>query len=433
MWKRNALIFLLSVLIAGSLLVGCTAASPGQSDEFVICTGRSSASFCNQLLSSFKTTYPNIVFRLETLPVSSSDPMEREAVEAKMEKLRTEIMSGRGPDLFLLSAHDRLLISDPDKSMRAGVFLDLSPYMEQLAKDLDLNETVLAAGAVGDAQYLIPLSYSLPGVVAAAERLVGCGAGMEDAPAIFLQKLLTHCGAPGYAPICPLLYMSNHVLFSPVLDVEAAAVNLDGESLPYFSLLAQAMAWREETGYLTGPDDFLSPESPFYAELLGFGMNAKNCAYQLLAQGQEPVVLPIPNGRGGVTASIGLYAGVRANSPQAELAVEILHSLLATESMADSSLYGTIFAYPINRDALRPLYEAGFSPDNFINNRLQLDCADLVDQFVDADTSVNAARFSDMGDDLLYYDLLVPVVMGRATLEEAAGDFAKKYRFYFDE
>ena len=71
--------------------------------------------------------------------------------------------------------------------------------------------------------------------------------------------------------------------------------------------------------------------------------------------------------------------------------------------------------------------------DSFINNRLQLDCAGLVDQFVDADASVNAARFSDMGDDLLYYDLLVPVVMGRATLEEAAGDLAEKYRFYFDE
>ena len=210
-------------------------------------------------------------------------------------------------------------------------------------------------------------------------------------------------------------------------------MNLDGESLPYFSLLAQAMAWREETGYLTGPDDFLSSESPFYAELLGFGMNAENCAYQLLAQGQEPLVLPIPNGRGGVTASIGLYAGVRANCPQAELAVEILHSLLATESMADSSLYGTIFAYPINRGALRPLYEAGFSPDNFINNRLQLDCADLVDRFVDADASVNAARFSDAGDNLLYHDLFVPVVTGRATLEEAAGDLAEKYRFYFDE
>ena len=52
---------------------------------------------------------------------------------------------------------------------------------------------------------------------------------------------------------------------------------------------------------------------------------------------------------------------------------------------------------------------------------------------MDADASVNAARFSDMGDDLLYYDLLVPVVMGRATLEEAAGDLAEKYRFYFDE
>lgn len=433
MWKRNALIFLLSVLIAGSLLVGCTAASPGRSDEFVICTGRSSASFCNQLLSSFKTAYPNIVFRLETLPVSSSDPMEREAVEAKMEKLRTEIMSGRGPDLFLLSAHDRLLIADPDKSMRAGVFLDLSPYMEQLAKDLDLNETVLAAGAVGDAQYLIPLSYSLPGVVAAAEHLAGCGAGMEEAPDVFLQKLLTHCDAPDYAPVGAMYLMPNQALFAPVLNYDTGAVNLGKEALAYFDLLAKAMAWREETRYDKNSEDFPSDDVPFYADMMGRSMDLEERAYQLLVQEQEPLVLPIPNGGGGVTASIGLYAGVRANSPQAELAVEILHSLLATESMADSSLYGTIFAYPINRDALRPLYGAGFSPDNFINNRLQLDCSDLVDQFVGADASVNAARFSDAGDNLLYYDLLVPVVMGRATLEEAAGDLAEKYRFYFDE
>ena len=154
---------------------------------FTICvTPMTDDIFYQTLHIKLKQLFPDVSFEFVTVPDDSeSDPQVMEAEEAALTKLRTEIMSGRGPDLFVLDASNLRLIQYPDKQMRAGVFADLAPYLDTIAAEATLNETVLAAGRVGEAQYLLPLYYTVPGVAVPAEALAGFNAGDPPSPAAF--------------------------------------------------------------------------------------------------------------------------------------------------------------------------------------------------------------------------------------------------------
>ena len=214
----------------------------------------------------------------------------------------------------------------------------------------------------------------------------------------------------------------------PALDHNAKAVRFDEELL---CLLGQVGAEMEQSLHY-GPLDFPSEDCPFMAGVLG-GQGMEPSAFSLLTQEIEPAVLPIPNGQGGVTASIDLYAGIRANSPYGELAGKILSRLVAPEALVFEEPGTLQYLYSVNRDAVRPLLDDYFSVKCRLVELPELDCTGLADQLAAAAEQINTARFSGAGNEALEFDVLAYLSTGRATLEEAAGDFAKKYRFYFDE
>ena len=121
---------------------------------------------------------PGLTVELEILP---TDPQER---EARLTQLRTKIMSGAGPDVYLLPTggtlttdyvneyHRRVtqttqvepLFLDVTQAMRSGQFLDISAYYES---DDDLNTAALKreimdAGTVHSRRYVLPLRFNIP-------------------------------------------------------------------------------------------------------------------------------------------------------------------------------------------------------------------------------------------------------------------------------
>jgi len=111
-------------------------------------------------------------FVFEVLPQSG---VERETI---LQRLRTEIMSGGGPDLFIMDTklepmdYERAigedampLINFPEKSMEIGLFLPLDEYMENHTQFTDWNnqtKAVMDAGRNEEGQLIIPLTYTLP-------------------------------------------------------------------------------------------------------------------------------------------------------------------------------------------------------------------------------------------------------------------------------
>lgn len=101
-------------------------------------------------------------------------PDEKETRENEIQKLRTEIMAGKGPDVYLLesmrenAAEEVMpLLENPYKTMQSGALASLDKFMEKDSywEDSTYHEAILKAGQYDGRQYIIPMSvmyYVLP-------------------------------------------------------------------------------------------------------------------------------------------------------------------------------------------------------------------------------------------------------------------------------
>ena len=91
-------------------------------------------------------------------------PREGTERETALDRVRTEIMSGGGPDMFIIACNGGIdymaadveaLFRVPEKAMEAGLFLPLDDYIQnaQFMEWNKLNETVMAAGRTEPVSY----------------------------------------------------------------------------------------------------------------------------------------------------------------------------------------------------------------------------------------------------------------------------------------
>lgn len=437
---------LAALLLAASLLAGCAGSAGGASGSapqsaggagtqepvaLTICLDPDAqAQYGASLRALLAEEFPQVEAQYELLPEDPGYYPRQDGTDetaAKAMQLRTEIMAGQGPDLFLLCADNRLLFPDPDKQMRAGVFLDLGPYMDTIAAGHSLNETVLAAGQADGAQYLLPLTYSVPAVAGDGGALGELPAD-SLAPADWLEQLLAAAGGDA-GQIALLKYMLNRVCAAPVPDYAGQTLAMDDSLAALMALAARPDA--NEAGA------FEAAQQPFFLGSLGAADGLEEQLAERALAGQQPVAAAVPNGAGGVTASVRLYAGVRANSPHGALAAEILNGLLAPQRQTLPEELGrrsrAAMSYSVNDDALLPVAESYCRYRQMLAEAAGGDQAELAAPLAAAAERVNTARFSAVGDELLYYEVLGPHMAGQGTLAEAFEAFAYANRFYFDE
>lgn len=135
---------------------------------------------------------PGLTIQLDILP---TDPQER---EIRLKRLRTKIMAGDGPDVYLLPTGNRLLLDDDDEraanistsalaveplfsdieqAMRVGLFADTEPYYSQddaLPKE-GFQRQVMAAGCVSGKRLILPLRFDIPLLLTIPEYFDRCG------------------------------------------------------------------------------------------------------------------------------------------------------------------------------------------------------------------------------------------------------------------
>ena len=121
------------------------------------------------VIEQFRDLYPNVTIRMDILPRTE------EARNAYLKKLRSEIMSGGGPDLYLMptasqeysqgaassTPYMKPLFSNVTQQMHNGIFTDISRYYDAddaLGKE-SLVTGVMDAGVMDGARYVLPLRY----------------------------------------------------------------------------------------------------------------------------------------------------------------------------------------------------------------------------------------------------------------------------------
>lgn len=126
------------------------------------------------IVKYFGGTPSGIKAKLEVLPMEGDS-----SYDAELTKLRTEIMAGNGPDVFLMSGFgggeavlpQNTLFQNPESAMKKNLFLPLDEYIENARfMEFDkLDPAVMAAGRNEQGQVILPMFYRLNRLVAFPE------------------------------------------------------------------------------------------------------------------------------------------------------------------------------------------------------------------------------------------------------------------------
>ena len=182
-----------------------------------------------EALMDYQEAHPNLT--LEFISPKGVNYMEER--EAMISQLNAEILSGGGPDLFIMEGYRTTeinLFPDIEKAMVNGTFLDLTEAMEKqgLSREEDFYTAVLDAGQWEGKQYILPLGFSVPLMISAADVLNDSSFSLQRAmysmDSLLTELLRIHEEQPilVITSIDPL-----GVLAQPVLDYEAHQVRLD--------------------------------------------------------------------------------------------------------------------------------------------------------------------------------------------------------------
>nr|WP_317283786.1 hypothetical protein [uncultured Sellimonas sp.] len=170
MKKRAKAGVFICCLICFSVLNGCGMENEKKGKELTVLIDHSFSDAAKRVASFMRQEDRKLEIQIEELFE------EDKAREDQIQKLRTKIMAGKGPDVYLLSAGSngsdgddaeglwkKPLFDNPYKIMQSGALQDLNEYMKEddYWKEGTYSKKVMEAGQYQKKQYIIPLSIGI--------------------------------------------------------------------------------------------------------------------------------------------------------------------------------------------------------------------------------------------------------------------------------
>ena len=300
-----------------------------------------------KLVTEFENTHDGVNIRLDILPTDSEER------EIYLKQLRTEIMAGAGPDVYLLPVQPygsmEQLFSDVTQAMYNGLFSDISEFYSA-DKSLNTDSLVTAimdAGTIADARYVLPLRYDLP--VAYVNAALWESTGIDqtvlqsDITALWEAAVAAENEKVAYGAFCSfssslnLLYYALN-FFPEIVDYNEQSVRLTAEEV-----LEVLGAYQDaRTEFYSSTDIFASTLSSYCLGQNWMQMGYSVCVDSLssavvnaaVAQilGEELLMYPVAALDGSVVADISYYGAVGAGCKYPELAYEYLRMFLTEEA-----------------------------------------------------------------------------------------------------
>lgn len=160
--KKKRFVAILCVGILAFGLVGCEEkGESGEKKEIEVVTEPAFQKFVDMAADQIMGFEDDLDI---TVTVFSTNAEKR---EREIQKLQTEIMAGKGPDVYILdtvieneSSSDAALFANPYKTMQSGALAPLDEYMKEDSywEDSAYKKELLGAGQYEKRQYIIPLS-----------------------------------------------------------------------------------------------------------------------------------------------------------------------------------------------------------------------------------------------------------------------------------
>lgn len=356
--KKKSKVFLFSVCVFCGL-AGC---SNKETEENVVtvCTEESVKMHLDTIAKLWEKQNKGARIEFLVLPPNTAEN------EIKLSELRTEIMSGEGPDIFILSGinpmaseKQNVLFPNPEKIMYTDTFLPLDEYIQD-AKYMNLNNwnsTIMKAGQTEEGQVILPLYYEY-GLYAYPGEM---GEMIRDFPdnwndLMNTENEMLQCDLWGTMAI------QFRYAVGKIADYEQEKLLLSEDMLT--EQLEKAFVFSEAGSKLT--EEIQSAEN--MNKVLA-GPNLQNTVPLLKGEKDKTHALwPVKNIDSGITANVTLYAAVNRNTEQPEEAFSFLDTLLSDEIMTGQGMkendivYGAGFLaekdqFPVHENALEKKLE----------------------------------------------------------------------------
>ena len=277
-----------------------------------VCVEAELGDYARDLLDLWEMLNEGVQGKLEIIPQDS------DTAEIKASNIRTELMSGEGPDVFLLSTGAEresmpVLFPNPEKLMYTDTFLPLDDFLEtaEYARPEKFNQKILEAGKTEKGQMILPITYTYQKVVFRKTDLEG----LQEIP-LSWEELRT-CENPVLQEAVFHYTHCMYPLFGKLADYKKGKLLFTEEELQ--TMLEEVCAYTEWNEYRENRPEDLSIQG-----LFDFYPN-------LAASQDEKILVGIPNKNGGITAEIGTYIAVNRNTKIPDEAFSFLDLLFRDE------------------------------------------------------------------------------------------------------
>ncbi len=354
---KKVLCVLLMILMLTATLSGCAGktdfAGKTESLRILVDLGSIGTSYVEAALTDLKSAVvstagiPEEDFVFEFLPTMGTER------KTAIDRIRTEIMSGEGPDLFIVqcrsSLWEPLLFEMPEKSMELGFFLPLDEYIEnaEYAEWDKFTPTIMDAGRNEEGQLLVPLAYELQTAMYRKNDVTHTPTSMtweelknEEA----LQDAVQRLGA-GFPPAGPWDGSYNF----PIDYILGTLADYQNEELLFTEeeLLRYATEICEITKYYEDNKLYEVPYSIKSSPGVGFnstgatyeGINLVGNLLNGITEHDALTLVPLYSDDGGCTALVSSFAAINRNTDRPEDAFKVMDLLMSTHYQCNSTLF----------------------------------------------------------------------------------------------
>lgn len=369
--KKKSIWFLLFVVIA-TIFTSCKKEDPAHTTgsenvQLWLITEASETDGINgvteKLIDQFEETHEGFSIHMEVLPINEEERTVR------LEQIRTQVMAGYGPDIYLLPSlfSDDMLFDDVAQAMRNGVFADISTFYDadaELCKET-LESKVMDAGVVDSARYVLPIYYNIPLIYADPDYISEAGLALSEQGIDIFSFLDAVLDIEDPALATYSIPYANYARYDGSFSVQYEGFSLLSDAVDYNS--GNVLLTNEEVSHLfkkyqnvnvlagSGKRwDVTISNYIVYADAqtspigLAVGSLSRAMDYAAIAQSadREVVMIPLRAADGDLVANVTYYAAAGSGCDYPEEAYEFLRLFLKEETQWEENRIANEYREP---------------------------------------------------------------------------------------
>lgn len=278
-------------------------------------------------------------------------PSTGTARKTALTRIRTEIMAGGGPDVFIAFCPDsedaiQGLFPFPEKAMATGYFLPLDGYMKNAHfMDLELLEpSVMAAGQYDGKQMLLPMLFDLPTTFYRLSEAQGYdGDTTWNDMVITDDPVLAGAATPVFRGESLFNEIWFPFVFGDYVDYEKDTLLITEDEL--LQRLKEVQKAKKNQAAGEAPDHYAKTVSSRATFGLGYASGGPRQEWNKgIGYESDVTIVPVYNTEGGTTAMIHAFAAVNRNTIQPNNAFFVAEYFLSVAVQGTSGFYsGLVF------------------------------------------------------------------------------------------